>query len=141
MTFFSTAERLEIGGIPFTNISPKPGRQEALEYYRRVYDHFDLNIHFYEKVLEVNSKDDYKFVKTSKSTYQSSNVVIATGFYDVPNYLNIPGENLPKVSHYYKEPHPYAGQKVLVVGASNSSVDAALELLAPTTKTFCPAYG
>lgn len=127
MTFFSTAERLEIGGIPFTNISPKPGRQEALEYYRRVYDHFDLNIHFYEKVLEVNSKDDYKIVKTSKSTYQSSNVVIATGFYDVPNYLNIPGENLPKVSHYYKEPHPYAGQKIVVVGASNSSVDAALE--------------
>lgn len=127
MTFFSTAERLEIGGIPFTNITPKPGRQEALEYYRKIYEHFDLKIHFYERVLEINSKDNYKLLRTSKSEYKASNVIIATGFYDFPNYLNIPGEDLPKVMHYYKEPHPYAGQKIIVVGASNSSVDAALE--------------
>lgn len=127
MTFFSTAERLEIGGVPFTNITPKPGRQEALEYYRRISEHFNLNIQYYERVLKVESNEDKKWVKTSKGEYTAKNVVIATGFYDIPNYLNIPGEDLPKVSHYYKEAHPYAGQKVVVIGASNSSVDAALE--------------
>lgn len=127
MTFFSTAERLEIGGIPFTNITSKPGRQEALEYYRRVQQYFDLNIHLYEEVILIEQKDKLKIIRTNKSDYYSKNIIIATGFYDLPILLNIPGENLPKVSHYYKEAHPYAGQKIVVVGANNSSVDAALE--------------
>lgn len=127
MTFFSTAERLEIGGIPFSNINYKPGRQEALEYYRRIHQYFNLNIHMYEEVKSVEVFDELKLIRTSKRTYQAKNTIIATGFYDIPNYLNVPGEDLPKVSHYYKEAHPYAGQKVLIVGANNSSVDAALE--------------
>ncbi|MBA5630481.1 YpdA family putative bacillithiol disulfide reductase [Moheibacter lacus] len=127
MTFFSTSERLEIGDVPFTSISFKPGRQDALEYYRRIQQHFDLNIHLYEAVNSIELKDKLKFIKTNQSEYYSKNIIIATGFYDIPIYLNIPGENLPKVSHYYKEAHPYAGQKVVVVGANNSSVDAALE--------------
>ena len=127
MTFFSTSERLEIGEVPFTNVSPKPGRQEALEYYRRIYLHFDLNVHFHEEVLTIKSKNQLKQIQTSDAVYISKNVILATGFYDIPNYLHIPGEELAKVSHYYKEAHPYSGQKVVVVGASNSSVDAALE--------------
>ncbi|MET3732631.1 YpdA family putative bacillithiol disulfide reductase [Moheibacter stercoris] len=127
MTFFSTAERLEIGQVPFTNISSKPGRQEALEYYRRIHQYFDLNIQFYEEVLSVESKKSLHTIQTSKSTYQAKNIIVATGFYDIPVKLGIPGEDLPKVSHYFKEAHPYAGQKLVVVGANNSSVDAALE--------------
>lgn len=127
MTFFSTAERLEIGGIPFVNVSSKPGRQEALEYYRRVYQNWDLKVNFNEQVLDVSSDESVKKISTSKRNYLAKNVVIATGFYDVPNRLNIPGEDLPKVAHYFKEAHPYVGQKLVVIGASNSSVDAALE--------------
>lgn len=125
MIFFSTAERLEIGGIPFTNITSKSSRQEALGYYRRIHEYFNLKINFYEEVLNIDSNDEFKEVKTNKSTYQTKNIIIETGFYDIPIYLNIPGENLSKVSHYFKEAHPYAGQKVLVVGVNNSSVDAA----------------
>lgn len=127
MTFFSTSEKLEIGDLPFVNTSFKPGRKEALEYYRRVYQHYKLNVNFYERVLEIDSKQALKTVKTDKAEYQSENVIIATGFYDMPMLLGIPGEDLPKVTHYYKEAHPYTGSKVIVVGASNSSVDAALE--------------
>lgn len=127
MTFFSTSERLEIGQIPFTNTGFKPGRKEALEYYRRISQYFDMNIHFYEKVLSVSSEDSIKKIVTSKAEYLADNVVIATGFYDIPMYLNIPGEDLPKVTHYFKEAHPYYGLKIAVVGASNSAVDAALE--------------
>lgn len=127
MTFFSTAERLEIGEVPFMNINPKPGRQEALEYYRRIKMHFDLKVNLYEKVEKISTEGELKIVQTDLANYRAKNVVIATGFYDIPNYLNIPGEDLPKVSHYYKEAHPYTGLKLIVVGASNSSVDAALE--------------
>lgn len=127
MTFFSTSERLEIGEVPFTNVSPKPGRQEALEYYRRIYLHYELNVHFHEKVLSIENVGNSKHIKTTDSEYSSKNVILATGFYDIPNYLHIPGEELAKVSHYYKEAHPYSGQKLVVIGASNSSVDAALE--------------
>lgn len=129
MTFFSTAERLEIGNIPFQCIAPKPGRQEALEYYRSIARRFALNIHLYETVLSVQQESSGSFlVSTSKGSYQSRKVIIATGFYDIPVQLGIPGERLPKVKHYYKEPHPYAFLRVAVVGASNSAVDAALEL-------------
>lgn len=126
MTFFSTAERLEIGQIPFTCIAPKPGRQEALEYYRNVTRYFDLNINLYEEVLEIKKSNIFT-VSTTKNTYQSTKIIIATGFYDKPHLLNIKGENLPLVQHYYKEAHPFAMQKVVVIGAQNSAVDAALE--------------
>lgn len=128
MTFFSTAERLEIGTIPFNCLAPKPGRQEALEYYRNIHRYFNFSIHFYEKVTAVNKQQNNLFsLTTDKSQYQAKNVVIATGFYDIPIEMSVKGEQLPKVRHYYKEAHEYAYQNVLVVGANNSSVDAALE--------------
>ncbi|BDU26487.1 YpdA family putative bacillithiol disulfide reductase [Flavobacterium sp. GSB-24] len=128
MTFFSTAERLEIGDIPFNCLAPKPGRQEALEYYRNIHRYFKFNINLFEKVNEVRKESSGIFkIDTDKQNYEAKNVVIATGFYDIPIEMNIPGENLPKVRHYYKEAHEYAFRKVLVVGANNSSVDAALE--------------
>lgn len=126
MKFFSTADKLEIDGIPFISAAPKPGRQEALEYYQGIARQKNLNINLYEKVLKV-SKDEIFEIKTSKSKYYAKNVIISTGFYDIPNLMNIPGENLEKVRHYYTEPYPYAKQKIVVVGSSNSSVDAALE--------------
>ncbi|MAL58626.1 MAG: hypothetical protein CMC14_01110 [Flavobacteriaceae bacterium] len=128
MTFFSTSEKLEIGGIPFISNNPKPHRDEALEYYRRVAKSYELNIHLYEKVLSVEKKDDFFNIESNKNQYAAKNIIIATGFYDIPNLLNVPGEQLPKVSHYFKEAHPYVMQKTMVVGASNSAVDAALEI-------------
>jgi thioredoxin reductase (NADPH) len=134
MTFFSTSERLEIGGVPFVSNNAKPTRAEALEYYRRVAASYQLNIHLYEEVKEVktqgtNDKEQATsfIIETNKQNYIADNIIIATGFYDIPYLLNVPGEDLPKVTHYYKEPHSYAFQKVLVVGAQNSAVDAALE--------------
>jgi thioredoxin reductase (NADPH) len=127
MTFFSTSERIEIGDIPFVSNNVKPTRPEALEYYRRIAVSQQLNIHLQEAVLEVRPAGDHYVVITPHSTYETKNIIVATGFYDIPNLLNIPGENLPKVRHYYKEPHFYAMQKLLVVGANNSAVDAALE--------------
>jgi len=124
MTFFSTSEKLEIGGIPWVSINAKPIRPEALEYYRRVAVTNKLHVRLFEKVESITP--GYT-IQTSKETYQADNVIIATGFYDIPNMLHIPGEDLPKVAHYYKDPHFYATQKVVVVGANNSSVDAALE--------------
>lgn len=128
MTFFSTSQKLEIGGVPFVSINPKPNRNEAVEYYRRVKEKFDLQINLFETVQDVNKLADGKFeVSTSKNTYQVKNVVISTGFYDVPLLMDIPGEELPKVTHYYKDPHLYAFQDVVVIGANNSGIDAALE--------------
>lgn len=128
MTFFSTSEKLEIDEIPFISNNPKPTRNEALEYYRRVATSNNLNINLYEKIVSVE-KDDSSFnVESDKNNYKAKNIIVSTGFYDIPNTLNIPGENLPKVMHYYKEAHPFVMQNVIVVGASNSSVDAALEI-------------
>ncbi|WP_020527237.1 YpdA family putative bacillithiol disulfide reductase [Flexithrix dorotheae] len=128
MTFFSTSELLEIGGVPFISHYNKPTRSEALEYFRRVLNKWELDMNFYEKVLNVQKTQHGNFkVETSKGSYLTHSVVIATGFYDIPNKMNVKGEDLPKVKHYYGEPHPYAGQKVVVVGAANSAVDAALE--------------
>ncbi len=128
MTFFSTAERLEIGNIPFNCIAPKPGRQEALEYYRNIQRHFNLTINLFEAVLSIKKQPDGLFaIKSSKGSYSAKNTIIATGFYDIPIFMNVPGENLPHVHHYYKEAHEYTFRKVVVVGANNSSVDAALE--------------
>ncbi|PWN70594.1 YpdA family putative bacillithiol disulfide reductase [Chryseobacterium phosphatilyticum] len=127
MRFFSTAEKLEIDGIPFISTAPKPGRQEALEYYQGIARQKEMNIHLYEKVMNVSKNNTFFEIETTKAKYTAKNVVIATGFYDIPNQMNIPGENLPKVKHYYTEPYPYTRQKVVVVGSSNSAVDAALE--------------
>lgn len=127
MTFFSTSERLEIGGVPFVSNSPKPTRPEALEYYRRVAISGGLVIHLFEEVLKVEKTNEAFAITTTKQTYDAKNIIIATGFYDIPYLLNVPGENLPKVKHYYKDPHYYAFQKVLVVGAANSAIDVALE--------------
>lgn len=127
MTFFSTSERLEIGGVPFISHGPKPNRFEALEYYRRVCMSWKLNVRLYEKVLSARRQNGLHQVHTTKGDYQSKVVILALGFYDLPFLLNVPGEDLPKVLHYYDEPHPYFAQKVVVVGASNSAVDVALE--------------
>ncbi len=127
MTFFSTSDRLEMAGIPFMSVGNKPTRTEALEYYRRIFSHFDLNVRLYEEVQKLSKTDELFQVETSKSKYLSRKIVLATGFYDLPNLMNVPGEDLPKVMHYYKEPWPFIAQKVLVVGGANSAVDAALE--------------
>jgi len=132
MTFFSTSERLEIGGVPFVSNNPKPTRPEALEYYRRVALSNHVNIHLFEKVTGIQSLNDEPntrpyLISTSRQQYTSAHIIIATGFYDIPYLLHVPGETLPKVTHYYKDPHFYASQKVIVVGANNSAVDAALE--------------
>ncbi|MDR6302044.1 YpdA family putative bacillithiol disulfide reductase [Mesonia maritima] len=128
MTFFSTSDKLEIGGIPFISNNPKPTKSEALEYYRRIATSNNLKINLFEKVEKVEKTQNDFQVKSSKQTYSAKNVVVATGFYDIPNYMNVPGEDLPKVYHYYNDPHYFACQNVVVVGASNSSVDAALEI-------------
>ena len=128
MTFFSTSDRLEIGGLPFISQNPKPTRAEALEYYRRVAQHHQLKLHLYEVVESVNrSAENYFSINTTKASYTARNIVIATGFYDAPYLLNIPGETLDKVRHYYTEPHPYFNMDIAIVGAANSAVDAALE--------------
>jgi thioredoxin reductase (NADPH) len=144
MTFFSTSDRLELDDVPFVSNNVKPTRSEALEYYRRVAFQRKLNVKLFEEVIEIAPPapdggaftSDFSspigggggyFVTTSKNTYQTKSIVIATGFYDIPYLMNVKGENLPKVTHYYDEPHYYALQKVVVVGASNSAVDAALE--------------
>ena len=127
MMFFSTSDKLEIGNIPFISHGPKPTRQEALEYYRRAAEHYSLDVKLYEEVNSVEGSDGNFTVKTDKSTYHAKKVVLATGFYGQENKMNIPGEELPKVTHYYDEQHRYAWQNVLVVGGGNSAADAALE--------------
>jgi thioredoxin reductase (NADPH) len=127
MTFFSTSERIEIGGVPFVSNNVKPNRPEALEYYRRVAVSNGLNIRLQEGVTEIRPVSEGFEVVSERGHYQAARVILATGFYDIPVLLNVPGEELPKVTHYYKEPHFYSMQKVIVVGASNSAVDAALE--------------
>lgn len=127
MTFFSSAERLEVGKVPFMSLAPKPGRAEALEYYRRVVQQFGLNINLFETVEAIRPESGSFAVTTSKQLHRCRHLVIATGFYDEPVLMNIPGEDLPKVRHYYFDPHYYSGRDVLIVGANNSAVDAAME--------------
>lgn len=126
-TFFSTSERLEINNIPFTTLHAKPNRAEALEYYRRITLAHSLPVKLFEEVETVTPQEPGYSITTTKATYRAKNVIIATGFYDVCVNLNIPGEELPKVKHYFTDPHYYAMQKVVVVGASNSAIDVALE--------------
>jgi len=127
MTFFSTSEKLEIGGIPFVTINNKPVRAEALEYYRRVATSRHLPINLFEEVTGITKDDNGYTITSAKGTYHAKNVILSTGFYDISVNLNIPGEDLPKVKHYYLDPHYYAMQKVVVVGSSNSAIDVALE--------------
>lgn len=127
MTFFSTSDRLEMANIPFMSVGNKPTRTEALEYYRRIYFHFKLKVNLYEGVQTLNKVDNGFQIITTKGEYLTKKIVLATGFYDLPNLMNVPGEELPKVMHYYKEPWAFISQKVLVVGGANSAVDAALE--------------
>ena len=126
MTFFSTSDKLEIGNIPFISHNSKPTKAEAMEYYRRVSSSWKLKLNLYEKVVEIKKDENFK-IKTSKSNYLAKNVIIATGFYDLPYKLQIPGEELKKVKHYYDDPHPYFGMKIAIVGAGNSGIDVALE--------------
>jgi len=127
MTFFSTSERLEIGDVPFISHGPKPNRAESLEYYRRVCSTWKLNVKLYEKVNLVVGENGYHNISTSKGSYKAKSIILSLGFYDLPYLLNVPGEHLPKVKHYYDEPHPYFGQNIIVIGAANSAVDVALE--------------
>ncbi|AZK47690.1 YpdA family putative bacillithiol disulfide reductase [Paenibacillus lentus] len=135
MQFFSTPELLEIGDIPFTTPNEKPFRHEALAYYRGVSRHYNLHIASYEEATEIHRQQDGSFIVHSvtqsgeKWEYQARNVIISTGYFDHPNMLGIPGEEMDKVSHYFREAHPYAGTKVTIIGGSNSAVDAALELI------------
>lgn len=133
MTFFTTPELLEIGDIPFTTANQKPNRQEALEYYRNVARHYELDVRQYQQVLAVTGYDgSFRVVTRDRNDreheYETRKIVVATGYYDRPNYMGIPGEDLPKVMHYYREPHPYFDMDVLVIGAKNSASIAALEL-------------
>ncbi len=128
MTFFTTPELLEIGNIPMTSMYEKPTRTEALKYYRRVTEHYKLDVRQYERVLTIGGADNGFLVTTSKGYYHGRKIIIANGYYDVPNLLNVPGESLDKVIHYYKEPHPYYDHDVVIVGAKNSAAIAALEL-------------
>ncbi len=127
MQFFSSSERLEIDEIPFISKEAKPKRNEALEYYRRIVTSNKLSIRLFEKVQSIDKRGGQFEIISDKASYRAAQVIIATGFYDLPNLLDIPGETLPKVSHYYNDPHYYASQKLAVIGASNSAVDAALE--------------
>jgi thioredoxin reductase (NADPH) len=133
MVFFTTPELLEIGDIPMTSLNEKPVRGEALKYYRRVADHYQLDIRQYQQVVKITGDDGRFFTYSVDSLgcahqYESRKVILSMGYYDVPNKLNVPGEDLPKVIHYYKEAHPYYNQDVLVIGAKNSAAIAALEL-------------
>jgi thioredoxin reductase (NADPH) len=133
MTFFTTPELLEIGNIPMTSLNDKPNRTEALKYYRKVAEHYHLDIRQYERVEEIGGEDMAFQISTldrfgCHRGYTARKVVLATGYYDVPNLLNVPGEDLPKVIHYYKEAHPYYNHDVAIIGAKNSAAIAALEL-------------
>ena len=133
MTFFTTPELLEIGNIPMTSLNDKPNRIEALKYYRKVADHYKLDVRQYERVNRIAGEDNAFEVYTTDKlecphVYRARKIVLATGYYDVPNLLNVPGEDLPKVLHYYKEPHPYYNHDVAVIGAKNSAAIASLEL-------------
>ena len=133
MTFFTTPELLEIGDMPFPSPNQKPTRNEALEYYRKVADHYELDIRQYQLVEKVDGEDGAFAVSTSDrfgrhETLRTRKIVVATGYYDLPNYLGIPGEDLPKVLHYYDDPHPYYDLDVVVIGGKNSAAIAALDL-------------
>jgi thioredoxin reductase (NADPH) len=129
MTFFSTSQKLEIADVPFISINDKPTRAEALEYYRRLVTTFSLEIKYRHEVLSIDQEDNVFSIGTTKGMFFANNIIVCTGYYDCPRLLNIPGENLPKVKHYYDEAHRYIDQKVVVIGGANSACDVALETL------------
>ena len=126
-SFFSTSDKLEIGGIPFVSHNVKPTRTEALEYYRRVSESWELNLSLYNEVLEIKNNADHFLINTQSGKFKSKNIIISTGFYDIPYLLNVPGENMDKVLHYYNESHPYYQMDIAIVGAGNSAADVALD--------------
>ena len=128
MIFFSTSENIEIGNVPFVSMGMRPNRIEALKYYRKVVDHHDLNLKLFTKVNDIEKTAEGFTLKSDKGTFEAKKVVLATGYYDVPRYLKIPGENLPHVSHYYDEAYKYSRSRVLVVGGANSAIETALDL-------------
>jgi thioredoxin reductase (NADPH) len=133
MVFFTTPELLEIGDLPLVCAAEKPTRGEALKYYRRAAEHYDLELRLYERVMRVDGQDrDFTVAtKTDRGVdakYRGKKIAVATGYYDLPNLLGVPGENLPHVSHYYTEPHPFWNQDVVVMGGKNSAAEAALDL-------------
>jgi thioredoxin reductase (NADPH) len=129
MIFFTTPELLEIGGVPLVSDREKPTRNEALKYYRKVVGAFQLRVHQYEEVLQIQRGESQAFrVQTSKGNYEGRNIVIAIGYYDHPNIMGVPGEDLPHVSHYYSEAHPFYDRDVVVIGGKNSAAEAALDL-------------
>src|SRR5580704_11730327 len=133
MLFFTTPERMEIGDLPMTTAGGKPTRAEALKYYRRAVEHYGIETQLYERVDSIEGNDGAFIVHArnasgTKKEYRARKIIIATGYYDLPNYLGIPGEDLPHVSHYFSEPHPYWDQDVVVIGAKNSAAEAALDL-------------
>ncbi|WP_163969879.1 YpdA family putative bacillithiol disulfide reductase [Oceanobacillus halotolerans] len=132
-TFFSSSDKLEIGGVPFITEKQKPVRNQALAYYRTVAERKQLRMNTYEKVNKIKPSGNKIYVSTEtkeneKNEYEAEHVIIATGYYDQPNFINVPGESLPKVMHYFKEAHPYYDQDIIVIGGKNSAVDATLEL-------------
>ena len=127
MTFFSTSKNLEVAEIPFISHSEKPTRKEALEYYRRLAAHYDLNIHFRKSVSSIQKENEHFIFQTADHTYKAKNVVLALGFYDTPRTLDVPGSHLTKVKHYYDDAHPYIGMNLLIIGGGNSACDVALE--------------
>ncbi|WP_017755610.1 YpdA family putative bacillithiol disulfide reductase [Calidifontibacillus oryziterrae] len=145
-TFFSTSERLEIGDVPFVSEQRKPTRNQALAYYREVVKRKALNVNTFERVLQIEKVNNNDFIvhtvkmNGEQCKYETPYVVIATGYYDNPNYLNIPGEDLPKVTHYFKEAHPYYDTDVVIIGGKNSAIDAALELHKAGAKTITVLY-
>jgi thioredoxin reductase (NADPH) len=128
MIFFSSADMISIGDVPFTSLNVRPSRIEALKYYRKVAAHFELNIHIFTQVQNINPEDEYFVLQTSKGVYKTKKVVLAIGYYDIPRQLNVPGEDLPHVTHYYKEPFKYTLTKATVVGGANSAIETALDL-------------
>jgi thioredoxin reductase (NADPH) len=141
MRFFSTSVLLEIGGIPFASVQDKPTRLEALEYYRRVAESANLNINLYEKVTGLNGDDGNFEVNTSKGSYHAKKIISAIGFFDIPRLLNVPGEELDKVTHYYDDPHVYANQDVLIAGSGNSAAITALECVRHGAKVTTAVRG
>ncbi|MBT8189235.1 MAG: YpdA family putative bacillithiol disulfide reductase [Bacteroidia bacterium] len=128
MTFFSTSQKLEIGDVPFISHSDKPSRQEALEYYRRIVENYKLNVRFKAEVKDFSRNNGiHKIHLTSGDIFETRHVIIATGYYGQARMLGVPGEDLPKVKHYYDDAHPYIGMNILVIGAANSACDVALE--------------
>ncbi len=128
MTFFSTAENIEIGNVPFVSMGTRPNRTEALKYYRKVVSHFDLHLQLFTTVEMIQKEGDHFVVRSNKDSWKSKTIILATGYYDVPRYLNIPGEDMAHVSHYYDEAFKYTKTRVVVVGGANSAIETALDL-------------